>query len=71
MDASERYGEATDIYAARGTQLRAYFVSSAGVTRDWKSALYFPQEINRALAGSVAAGLPGEREGDDARAAAR
>lgn len=58
MDASERYGEATDIYAARGTQLRAYFVSSAGVTRDWKSALYFPQEINRALAGSVRQAFP-------------
>lgn len=52
-DAMERYGEPTDRYAARGVHLRAYFVSCSEVGRDWKSALYFPQELARIVGESI------------------
>lgn len=58
MDAGERYGEATDVYAARGVHLRAYYVALHGVERDGRSALYFPQELMNAVRGSIVRVFP-------------
>lgn len=58
MDAGERYGEATDVYAARGVHLRAYYVALHGVERDGRSALYFPQELMNAVKGSIVRVFP-------------
>ncbi len=58
VDASTRYGEATDVYAARGVHLRAYYVACHGVSRDWKSALYFPQELLRLMGESISTAFP-------------
>lgn len=58
IDASERYGEATDVYAAKGVHLRAYFAALHGVERDAKSALYFPQELMESVRGSISASFP-------------
>ena len=59
-DASTRYGEPTDVYAARGVHLRAYYVNYSGSERDWKSALYFPQELLHLMSGSISANFPGD-----------
>lgn len=58
MDAGVRYGEATDVYAARGVHLRAYFVALHGTDRDWRSALYFPQELMNAVRHSIVRVFP-------------
>lgn len=58
MDAGERYGEATDVYAARGVHLRAYYVALHGVERNGRSALYFPQELMNAVKGSIVRVFP-------------
>lgn len=58
MDAGERYGEATDVYAARGVHLRAYYVALHGIERDGRSALYFPQELMNAVRGSIVRVFP-------------
>ena len=58
MDAGERYGEATDVYAARGVHLRAYYVALHGVEWDGRSALYFPQELMNAVRGSIVRVFP-------------
>lgn len=58
MDAGERYGEATDVYAARGVHLRAYYVALHGVEWDGRSALYFPQELMNAVKGSIVRVFP-------------
>lgn len=58
VDATTRYGESTDSYAARGVHLRAYFVSCGEVSRDWKSALYFPQELMNTLSRSIRSVFP-------------
>ena len=58
VDASKRYGEETDVYAARGVQLRAYFTALGGVSRDWRSALYFPGELMRLMCGSIERNFP-------------
>lgn len=59
-DASTRYGEPTDVYAARGVHLRAYYVNYSGSERDWKSALYFPQELLHLMSGSISGNFPGD-----------
>ena len=57
-DASMRYGETTDVYAAKDVHLRAYYLGCGDVHRDWKSALYFPQELLRAMDESIRAVFP-------------
>ena len=57
-DASTRYGEATDVYAARGVHLRAYYEGCEEVRRDGKSALYFPQELLRLMSESISGNFP-------------
>ena len=60
IDATQKYGEETDVYAARGTHLRAYFVSEQGSGRDWRSLLYFPQELLEAMSRSVERCFPAD-----------
>lgn len=63
IDAAEKYGDPTDVYASRGTHLRAYFVSAGEPERDALSALYFPQELNHLLGGAVERVFPEDVRG--------